>query len=71
MLPLQSLIHRRQVFNPGQVMSELDASLLQMSGPGQEQVLSHRLIEVSSVCEEGGGKETVSRHGCHLEECIS
>lgn len=37
-----------------------------MMGPGGEEVLSHLLIEVSSVSDEGSGEQTVSGDGGHL-----
>lgn len=35
-------------------------------GPGGEEVLSHLLVKVTSVSDEGGGEQTVSSDGGHL-----
>lgn len=53
-------------FNPGNVMPELDASLLQMAGPAVEEVLPHHLIKVTSVCHEGRREQDITQDGRHL-----
>ncbi len=44
----------------------LNVGLLEVMGPGGEEVLSHLLVEVTGVSDEGGGEQTVSGDGGHL-----
>lgn len=51
------------MLTPGQY---LDVGLLQVMGPGGEQVLAHLLVEVACVGDEGCGQQAVPGDGGHL-----
>lgn len=44
----------------------LNVGLLQVMGPSREQILSHLLLKVASICNESCRQQTVSSDGGHL-----
>lgn len=44
----------------------LNVGLLQVMRPCREQILSHLLFEVASICDESCRQQTVSSNGGHL-----
>jgi hypothetical protein len=65
-LPLESLISGRKVFNSSQLVTEINLGLLQHVHPFVEENITQVLIKVSRISEECTGKNDVTNKCIHL-----